>query len=87
MQPEVHIPLPNHHWDAIYGTLGQRLLENYHLPRGKVQVLTYFRQKLGSGRALASQNFQPRSIRTLPMQLSSKKIDPPITFVERERQS
>ena len=43
--------------------------------------------KIRPRKTFGSRKFQPRSIRTLPMQLSNKQMDPLNTIVEKERRN
>ena len=83
MQLTLHIPRPNQNWDAIHGILVQRSATKCTV---KISAFSIVFAKTRQLKIFGCRKFQPRSVTTLPMQLSNRQMDPATTFVENGRQ-
>ena len=85
MQLTLHIPSPTH-TDIHTWNIRPEKCDNVTLAFEKTWVFNCFRLKTRR-RKIFGQQFWPRSITTLAMQLSNKQTDPTNAFVQNERQS
>ena len=70
MQLKLHIPSPNQHWDAIHRILSQKSAAKLTLALRKNLGFQLFSPKTHGRKTFVHRKFRPRSITTLPMQIS-----------------
>ena len=85
MQLTLFIPSHHQHWDAINGILGERVQQINACPLKK-KVFSRFCLKLAAEYFFNLQKRRLRSITTLSMQPSNKRMDSTNAFVENEHQ-
>ena len=84
MQPTIHIPSPQHYWDAIHGFFRLKSATKFYFPSEKVMGFQLLSPRTCRRRYLVHQKIRPRINTTLLKHLTKKQTDLTNGFVENK---